>query len=186
MIRDSTGRFADIRFKIAVMSDIMEGPVGLPPETVNALDQIRGRYDDELLAVFPSPSAFEQEMLMRAPVPSPSPSPEIMRFIADLPLSQEALDSVQQLTFEAGGRGYDWVDADGGDWGGTDDRFTVQDVGGFEQLRNLTSVDLVGGSVVHLETLRPMAEAGIEIIATRHTLQAEGIDPETFPNLRIE
>ncbi|GEM_PF-4958417 len=186
MIQDAAGQFADIRFKIGVLSDIMSGPVGLPPDFVTALDTASERYDRELMAVLQGTTRLDYDVKYETPFTPPAPSPEVMRLIADFRVPQEALDSVHSLSCEAGGPGYQWVDADGGDWGGTDERFDIQDVSGFQLLRNLKSVDLLGGTMLSLKVLRPMAEAGIEIIATRHTLTAEGIDPETFPNLRIE
>ncbi|HHT7191566.1 TPA: DUF6892 domain-containing protein, partial [Bacillus cereus] len=83
---------------------------------------------------------------------------EIKNYLEDLTLEVSDLEKVESLCFDGGNEIYHILKPD---WDGEDSLFDVMSVEGFQNLKNLKTVEYI--SMCYPEVLEPFKQAGIEI-----------------------
>lgn len=86
------------------------------------------------------------------------PIVEIRNYLEELTLEKSDLEKVESLCFDGGNEIYHILKPD---WDGEDSLFDVLSVEGFQNLKNLKTVDYI--SMCDPEVLEPFKEAGITI-----------------------
>lgn len=146
--KDKSGLFEDYGFKLVVMDSLLDKN----PSFLEELKDLREKYDDldhEVYAQFEPDDEIDNEYCF---------IPEIAAFLENVVLTQEELDKVNYLCFDAGNKIYSYIYRD---WDGEDETFDVKSIKGFEKLRNLKEVEYI--SLCYEDVLEPMKEAGISI-----------------------
>lgn len=86
------------------------------------------------------------------------PIDEIREYLEELTLVISDLDQIEYLCFDGGNEIYHILKPD---WDGEDSLFDVASIEGFQNLKNLKTVDYI--SMCSPKVLEPFKEAGIEI-----------------------
>ncbi|WP_279620295.1 ybaK/ebsC family protein [Priestia megaterium] len=86
------------------------------------------------------------------------PIVEIRDYLEELTLEMSDLEKIESLCFDGGNEIYRILKPD---WDGEDSSFDVLSVEGFQNLKNLKTVDYI--SMCRPEVLEPFKQAGIEI-----------------------
>ncbi|MFE4038719.1 MULTISPECIES: DUF6892 domain-containing protein [Priestia] len=132
-----SGMFKDFNFKLVVVEALLDQD----PLFLKELTDLKDKYMNN----------FEWYSGARLIV-------EIKDYLEELSLEKSDLEKVESLCFDGGNEIYHILKPD---WDGEDSLFDVLSVEGFQNLKNLKTVDYI--SMCHLGVLEPFKEAGIKI-----------------------
>lgn len=134
---DRSGMFDDFNFKLIVIDALLDKE----PIFHGELTALINKYEDD----------FEWYS-------GAGPIAEIKEYLETLHLDSTDLDKVDYLCFDGGNEIYHILKPD---WDGEDDLFDVVSVEGFQNLKNLKTVDYI--SMCYPKVLEPFEKAGIEV-----------------------
>ncbi|MFS2172267.1 DUF6892 domain-containing protein [Priestia megaterium] len=132
-----SGMFKDFNFKLVVIEALLDQK----PLFLEELTDLKDKYTNN----------FEWYS-------GPGPIVEIKDYLEALTLEMSDLEKIESLCFDGGNEIYHILKPD---WDGEDSLFDVLSVEGFQNLKNLKTVDYI--SMCHPEVLEPFKEAGITI-----------------------
>lgn len=136
---DKSGMFADFGFKLVIINSLLDKKASFSDE----LEEMKAKYIDD----------FEEYGSYKC-------VDEMAEFFENLKLTENDLDSVTELCFDGGEDIYFLIMPD---WDGESDEFLVKSVDGFEQLKNLKSVEYI--SMCEEELMGVFENAGIKVSA---------------------
>jgi len=134
---DKSGMFKDFNFKLMVIEALLDKE----PQFSGELTELGNKYINN----------FEWYS-------GNGPIVEIKEYLEELNLEASDLEKVEYLCFDGGNEIYHILKPD---WDGEDDLFDVISVEGFQNLKNLKTVDYI--SMCYPKVLEPFKQAGIEI-----------------------
>ena len=132
-----SGMFTDFNFKLVVIEALLDQE----PLFLKELTDLKDKYTNN----------FEWYS-------GAGPIVEIKDYLEALTLEMSDLEKIESLCFDGGNEIYHILKPD---WDGEDSLFDVLSVEGFQNLKNLKTVDYI--SMCHPEVLKPFKQAGIEI-----------------------
>jgi len=134
---DRSGMFEDFNFKLIVIDALLDKE----PIFLGELTALINQYDDD----------FEWYS-------GAGPIAEIKEYLEKLHLDSTDLDKIDSLCFDGGNEIYHILKPD---WDGEDNLFDVVSVEGFQNLKNLKTVDYI--SMCYPKVLELFEKAGIEV-----------------------
>ncbi|URZ04305.1 DUF6892 domain-containing protein [Clostridium felsineum] len=134
---DKQGLFKDFNFKLVVVDALLDKEPSFEAEINNIKEKYTQNYD------------YYTEY---------KPIKEMLDYISRLELTIEDLDKITELYFDGGNEIYFYLQPD---WDGEDEKFDIKSVEGFQNLRNLKSVTVMG--MVEENTLQLIRQKGIKI-----------------------
>lgn len=134
---DKSGMFQDYNFKLIVIEALLDKDPLFLQDLTDLIEQHTTDYEWYSGA---------------------GPIVEINGFLADLHLQKSDLDKVESLCFDGGNEIYHILKPD---WDGEDSLFDVQSVEGFQNLKNLKTVDYI--SLCPPKVLAPFKQADINV-----------------------
>lgn len=162
--RPTGARFADVNFKLIVLSSLVEGKaldLGTPEDLASHVLQRDVDLEDEGYDLMP----------------------EVLEYLACYPLTKEMLAQVGSIGFGGGNKLYRfaWYF-----WGGTDDTFEVTDIGGVELCPNVTSVSATSMiDRLDIRKLTPLARLTHLSISTAFDNLEALLDMKALKQLRL-
>lgn len=134
---DKSGMFKDFNFKLVVIDSLLDKD----PLFLEELTDLKNKYTN----------SFEWYS-------GDGPIVEIKEYLEGLTLEISDLEKVEYLCFDGGNEIYHILKPD---WDGEDCLFDVESVEGFQNLKNLKTVDYI--SICYPKVLEPFIQAGIVV-----------------------